>query len=99
MQRYESDDENAERFRVASDALQTSEQALALQVGFILDDQTRSLVEQALRAVDAASTDLISQEPEETEAPAVRAFGAAVRPAFEALAGRVRALYAARSGS
>ncbi|MCX4592365.1 hypothetical protein OG819_22310 [Streptomyces sp. NBC_01549] len=96
LERYDAfpEEEIGERYATGQAAVTAAEEALVAQVGFILDDRLRALVEVAIDAVDEAVADVLS---EEMAHGALRAAGQASRPAFAALSARVRELYAGRA--
>ncbi|MFI6856518.1 hypothetical protein [Streptomyces sp. NPDC050416] len=90
------DEELTQRFQEGMDAVNATEAALTAQAGFILDDGIRAHVKGGLVAYDEASVE--ATEPETVNA-ALSAVGTAMRPAYEAIAARVRELYAGRAGA
>ncbi|MDX2814244.1 hypothetical protein PV410_17025 [Streptomyces sp. PA03-5A] len=77
---------------VASDALREAEGALHGNVGFILDDNIRTQVREAMQNIDAAAGEAL-YEGEDIPSPVVtRSLGVA----FDALSERVRVIYAGR---
>lgn len=88
-----SEDELRERYTAGQAAVTAADEALVAQVGFILDDRLRALVEVAIDAADDVAANVLD---EELAHDALRAVGQATRPAFAALSARVRELYAGR---
>lgn len=91
-----SDDEAVARFAASQEATLTAEAALTTQVGFILDDELRALVWAALEVANEVSVDVLEDE---TAFEALGRASAPMRAAFDAIAARVRELYAGRAGS
>ncbi|MFK4023137.1 hypothetical protein [Streptomyces albogriseolus] len=87
-------DELAERIAVEQAAFNAAQVALHAQMGFILDDEVRRLVQEAEDAIDDEQAHTLLEELVESTAT-----GQKVRAATDAIGARIRALYAGRAGS
>ncbi|MFD5207321.1 hypothetical protein ACFWIP_17170 [Streptomyces anulatus] len=89
-----SDTERGEIFpREVYAATEAAGKAVRSQIGFVLDDDARRIVDEAYVAIDMAASDILIND----DGPNLGQMGAAVNLAHEALSARVREIYAGQA--